>query len=333
MLPANGDEPPEPGQERVLVGSDPLSGDSMISAARILPRPDAANAPGRVSSESRSMTPHARLVVFADVDGVLGDLPGGAFFAGAAATLKPLSRDNVPLVLCSSRTRAEIEAIQQELGIRHPFVCESGGAVFIPGGYFEFNVPGARDLAGYEAVEYGRPYAEVVRILHRTAERLAIDIVGFSDMSVEEVARDCHVPLLQARLAKLREYGERFRVLDSNESTRSRLVRGLNTTRLRCVTGERYDYVGAPVNTSLGVNLLCGLYQHGDEDVLTVGIEGRMADDTLLRQVDRRVTMSRAAPAEGGVDAVRWAEAIVGIAEELRRQEWSRLATVRGDHR
>lgn len=263
------------------------------------------------------MTPNSRLVVFADVDGVLGDLHGGAFFADAAATLKPLRRDDVPLVLCSSRTRAELEAIQQELGIRHPFVCESGGAVFIPGGYFGFNVPGARDLAGYEAVEYGRPYADVVQMLRRTAERLAIRIVGFSDMSVEEVARDCHVPLLQARLAKLRQYSERFRVLDSNESTRSRLVRGLNTTRLRCVTGERYDYVGAPVNTSLGVNLLCGLYQHADENVLTVGIAGRMAGDTLLRQVDRRVTMSSDDPARGGVDAVRRAEAIVDIADEL----------------
>jgi mannosyl-3-phosphoglycerate phosphatase len=279
------------------------------------------------------MTSNFRLVVFADVDGVLGDLHGGAFFADAAATLKPLRRHDIPLVLCSSRTRAEIEAIQQELGIRQPFVCESGGAVFIPEGYFGFNVPGARDLAGYEAVEYGRPYAEVVHILHRTAERLAIDIVGFSDMSVEEVARDCHVPLLQARLAKLREYGERFRVLGSNASTRSRLVRGLNTTRLRCVTGERYDYVGAHVDTSRGVNLLCGLYQHADEDVLTVGIAGRMADDTLLRQVDRLVNMSHDDPAKGSVDVVSWAEAIVDIAEERRRQESSRRVTVRGDHR
>jgi mannosyl-3-phosphoglycerate phosphatase len=279
------------------------------------------------------MTSNSRLVVFADLDGVLGDLHGCAFFADAAATLKPLRRLDIPLVLCSSRTRAEIEAIQQALEIRHPFVCERGGAVFIPGGYFGFNVPRARDLAGYEAVEYGRPYADVVRILHRTAERLAIDIVGFSDMSVEDVARDCHMPLLQARLAKLREYAERFRVLDSNESTRSRLVRGLNATRLRCVPGERYDYVGAPVDTSLGVNFLCSLYQHADEDVLTVGIEGRVTDDPLLRQVDRRVKMSHDDPAKGGVDAISWAEAIVDIANELRRQESEGLTIAGGDRR
>jgi hypothetical protein len=211
--------------------------------------------PGIVGIEP--MTPNSRLVVFADVDGVLGDLHSGACFADAAATLS-----------------------------------RSGATMSPPCS------------------------AEIVQILHRTAERLAIGIIGFSDMSVEEVARDCHVPLLQARLAKLRQYGERFRVLDSNESTRSHLVRGLKTTRLRCVTGERYDYVGAPVNTSLGVNLLRGLYQYADENVLTVGIGGRMADNTLLRQVDRRGTMSRDHPVRGGGDAAGRAEAIVDIAGE-----------------
>ncbi len=279
------------------------------------------------------MTSNSRLVVFADVDGVLADLHGGAFFADAAATLWPLRRDDVPLVLCSRRTRAEIEAIQQWIGIRHPFVCEGGGAVFIPGDYFGFTVSGVRDLAGYHAVEFGRPYAEVVEILHRTADRMGIDIIGFSDMSVEEVAQDCHLPLLEARLAKLLEYGERFRVLDSDESTRSRLVRALNATRLRCVIGRRYDYVGAPVDTGTGVTLLCRLYQYADAGVFTVGIGGRNADDSLPPSLDRRVTVSHDDPATGRVNAVSWAEAIVDIAEERRRQDSSKLATVRGDHR
>jgi mannosyl-3-phosphoglycerate phosphatase len=278
------------------------------------------------------MKPHSLLVVFSDVDGVLGDLHGRAFVE-AAKTLKPLGRDHVPLVLCSSKTRAEIEAIQQELGIKHPFVCESGGAVFIPRGYFGFDVPGARDLAGYQAVEFGRPYAEVVQTLQRTADRLAIEIIGFSDMSVEEVAHDCQLSLLQARLAKLREYGERFRVLDSDEPTRNRLVRALKAARLRCVTGERFDHVGAPVDNSIGVNMLGGFYQHADGGVLTVGIADPKADENLLPRVNRRVSVVDDHPANGGVDVVSWAEAIVDIVDELRRQESSSLATMRGDHR
>jgi mannosyl-3-phosphoglycerate phosphatase len=266
-----------------------------------------------------SMLPMPRLpiVVFSDVDGVLHH-PSLHSCTEAARALQRLRREDVPLALCSSHTRAEVEWIQQELGIRHPFVCESGGAAFIPAGYFEFAVPGARDLAGYQAVEFGRPYAEVAGTLHRTAERLRTEIVGFGDMSVEEVARDCRLPLLQARLSKLREYGERFRVLDPDEATRGRLFRALKAARLRCVTGERYDQVGAPVDNSIGVSVLLGLYNRACGPVLTVGLVDELADDKALQFVNHRVIVPDANPATGGVDMVGWAEAIVDSVENVR---------------
>lgn len=277
------------------------------------------------------MKPSPRLVVFSDVDRVLLK-PGGSAFTEAAKALKRLGSEAAPLVLCSSRTRAEIEAIQQQLGISHPFVCESGAAVFVPAGYFGFDVPNARDLAGYQAVEFGWPYAEVVQTLHRSAERLRIQIVGFSAMSVEEVARDCHLPLLQARLAKLRQYSERFRILDPRETTRHRLFRALKAAGLRCVTGERYDHVGAPVDNSIGVTLLCNLYQRAYGGVLTVGLADPMADDKLLRLVNRRVVVCDD-PTRGRIDVVDWAEGIVDIVQELRCRESSRLPTMREDRR
>jgi len=60
-------------------------------------------------------------------------------------------------------------------------------AVLIPDGYFSFEVPCDRRLPGYHVIEFGRPYAEVVEVLHRTADRLEIGVVGFSDQSVEQV--------------------------------------------------------------------------------------------------------------------------------------------------
>jgi mannosyl-3-phosphoglycerate phosphatase len=263
------------------------------------------------------MKPRLPIVVFSDVDGVLRH-PSVHSCTEAARALQRLWREDVPLALCSSHTRAEVGWIQQELGIRHPFICESGGAVFIPAGYFEFAVPGARDLAGYQAVEFGRPYAEVVRTLHRTAERLRIEIVGFGDMSVEEVARDCRLPLLQARLSKVREYGERFRVLDPGEATRSRLFRALKAARLRCITGEQYDQVGASVDNSIGVGMLLGLYNRAWGSVLPVGLVDELADDEALQFVNRRVIVPDDDPAMGGVDMVGWAEAIVDTVESAR---------------
>lgn len=258
------------------------------------------------------------ILVFSDADEVLAH-SGAQRCTEAARVLRRLEHEGVPLVLCSSKTRAEIEQIQQDLGIRHPFVCESGGAAFIPAGYFRFDVPSTRDVAGYHAVEFGRPYAEVVQALHRAAARQRVEIVGFSDMSVEEVARECDLPLLQARLAKLREYGERFRVVDPGDAARQRLFKALGAARLRCVTGDRYEQVGAAVDLSLAVGLLRALYKRALGAVLTVGSADPVADGPVRQFFNRRVGLSSGVRGNG--DVVGWAESIVDVVDDLRQQE------------
>ena len=199
--------------------------------------------------------------------------------------LRELALDDTALVLCSGKTRAELEFVQQKLEIRQPFICEHGGAVFIPVGYFAFDVPAARSRAGYQVVELGRPYGHVVEVLHRTADRLRIRVVGFSDMSIEEVARECHLPLLQARLAKLREYEEPFRAPDASANARLRLFKALYAAHFRCTTGGSFDRVGA-VESDVGVDLLSGLYRCGRDDITTVGLAHTVPEDNLLQRVD-----------------------------------------------
>jgi hypothetical protein len=46
--------------------------------------------------------------------------------------------------------------------------------------------------------------SDVVATLHRTAANLRVAIVGYSDMSVEEVARECQVTLLIGEAARIR---------------------------------------------------------------------------------------------------------------------------------
>ena len=68
-----------------------------------------------------------------------------------------------------------LELIQRALGISHPFMCENGAALVIPRGYFSFGVTDAVEVAGREVVEFGRPYADVVAALQRTASRLTLN--------------------------------------------------------------------------------------------------------------------------------------------------------------
>lgn len=207
----------------------------------------------------------------------------------AAAVLDLLQTDGVPLVFWSSKTRVEIEHVQQELGVNHPFISENGAAVFLPKEYFGFELPYARDLPGYRVVEFGRPYLDVVRTLHDTASRLRIPVIGFSDMSVEEVAADCNLPLLQARLATLREYDEPFRIVDQSSSARQQLTRGLRSAHLSCVWAGRYAHAGAVFDKGAGIELLTGLYRRAFGPVLTVGIGASLNDVPLLQRVDRPI--------------------------------------------
>lgn len=225
----------------------------------------------------------ALIIVFTDVPSYPPDHHTLSFVAAADA-LGLLVRAGIPLVLCSSRTRAEIQVLQRDLDIHHPFIVEGGGALIIPVGYFSFPLPGARHTAVCEVIEFSRPYGELVDTLHDMALKLRIDVVGFSDMTVEveEVADDCGLSLLQARLAKLREYGEPFRMDDSSPATRNRLFRALHNAGLRCTRGGRYDYVTGVTDNSASVAMLRSFYKRADGRVLTVGLGNTQNDVPLL---------------------------------------------------
>jgi len=208
--------------------------------------------------------------------------------ADAPRTLEGLERAGVAVVLCSRRTRAEIDWIAQQLQINAPFVAEHGAAVFIPRGYFA-DVPGSRSVAGYDVVEFGRSYAWVVDLLRRAAARAEVPIRSMVDMSIEEAAQKLGVSLALGRLAKLREYTELFQVDDAD---RPRLFRALRAVHLHCIEGDRLHHVGATVDASLGAALLRTLYRRAAEDVVTLGVADASAEPDVLRLVDHAITVS-----------------------------------------
>lgn len=224
-------------------------------------------------------------VVFTDLDGTLLDHHDYGS-EPAADAIRRLSDAGTPLVFCSSKTRAEIEHVQRQLDIRHPFVSENGGALFIPRGYFAFPLAGVRSVAGYDAVEFGRPYEQVVSLLTGVADRLRVPITGFHNMSIEEVARDCGLPLLAAGLAKLREYDDPFRVLSEDPAARSRFYRAAHAAGLRLTRGGRYDHASGGGDKGTAVAALTRLYAMAHGELRTIGLGDGANDVSLLRAVD-----------------------------------------------
>ncbi len=225
------------------------------------------------------------LVVATDLDDTLLDHATYSF-APAAPALARLRRERVPLILCSSKTRAEIEEVRRRLCVSDPFISENGGALFVPRGYFPFHLRGARRVDGYEAIEFGRPYDEVVHALHAAASALGIGVTGFSDMSDGDVARRCGLPLARARLARRREYDEPFAVDVSDRESIPLLHLRLTQRGLRCTAGARFDHVTGTTDKGRAVGVLRMLYRLARRrHIVTVGLGDALNDVSLLREV------------------------------------------------
>jgi len=125
--------------------------------------------------------PDSSLVVISDVDGCLLD---GRYSSDAASeALEALRARRIPLVLCSSKTSAELQALQERLGLGCPFICENGAEIYVPPGYFPFDIPGSIRRKGYEVVVFGGSYRDVVSALRRAALEAHVSLVLFADMS------------------------------------------------------------------------------------------------------------------------------------------------------
>jgi mannosyl-3-phosphoglycerate phosphatase family protein len=294
----------------------------------------AAGPNGLPGSDLFTMMPKRSVVVFSS----LGRALEREFLQSSAGTtravLELLAREDIPLVLCSSQTRAELELVNQAVGFTHPVIAESGGALFIPARYFGVDVPEARLVAGYQIVQFGKPYAEVVSGLQHAADWLHIDVLGFHDMSVEDVAAECGMTLLEARLAKLREYTELFRIRDAQENSSERLLRAFRALSLHCTSHGDYQQVAFHADAGEAVDVLCMLYREAMPSVLTVGVGGSLADVSLLRRMDIPLIVDQDDPNLGwplhakvpraritsGAGVAGWADAIITTIEAIRRE-------------
>jgi len=102
--------------------------------------------------------PRLQWLVFTDLDGTL--LDDGYQWEAARPALELLRAREIPVVLCTSKTRAEVLPLREDLGLRDPFIAENGGAAYIPRNYFPFALPTARVEAGFQVLELGTRYGD-----------------------------------------------------------------------------------------------------------------------------------------------------------------------------
>ncbi len=223
-------------------------------------------------------------VVFTELDGVLLH-PLTNSYSQALDALRLLQEKSIPIVFCSSKTRSEQQAYRDELDIKSPFVVENGGAIFIPRDYFRLPFTYDKATQDYLVIELGILHQDITKRLRRLQEESNIQIIGFSNMSVEEIARDTALTLKLAEYTKKREYSEIIKV----EGKKKDIDSTLNSIRelgLNCALSGKFYEVTSGNDKGKAIQILTALYKLNFGNTLTVGIGVNENDTAMLAAVD-----------------------------------------------
>lgn len=233
-------------------------------------------------------------LVFTDLDGTLLEHESYSWEAARPA-IERLRIRHVPWVMVTSKTRAEVEWWREQMGNSHPFIVENGAAIFVPAGYFPFEIPGAQQRDNYEVLEWGTAYENLVSCLDAASRRSRCPVRGFHDMLESEVSFTCNLPLKQAALAKIREYDEPFRILDLRRARQ--LLRAIEKEGLRWTRGGRFWHITGQNDKAAAVVALQQFYERAYGPAETIGLGDEMNDLPFLKIVSVPVLVrSRASP-------------------------------------
>jgi mannosyl-3-phosphoglycerate phosphatase len=228
-----------------------------------------------------------QVIVFTDLDGAL--LDEGYSYSDVQDRIKKLQEKKIPLIICTSKTRGEIEIYTKELGIKDPFISENGGAIFIPKGYFNFSFPFDKEDEKYNVIELGTPSKSLVEIINKIKK--VYNIKCFHEMTPEELARDTGLPLERAKKAQEREYDVAFKIneIDAEESIRQLI----KESRYQFIRGTRYWHLLGNNDKGKAVRILCDLLRKKYGEIKTIAIGESPNDFSMLDVVDRPYLVRR----------------------------------------
>ncbi len=228
-------------------------------------------------------------IIFTDLDGTLLDHETYSFHSAENA-LRLIKKGNIPLIICTSKTRAEIEYWNDVLSNHHPFIAENGGGIFIPKTYFPFEILHDFSTDNYDVIELGTKKG----LVHETMNDLIkkFHIKSFLDMSAEEIAQDADLPIDQAKRAKQREYSIPFKILDNDQI--DAVIQEIRDRDLQYTVGGRYYHLIGDVDKGEATKTLLYLLKKRTESMTTsIGIGDSENDFPMLDIVDQPYLVKR----------------------------------------
>lgn len=224
-----------------------------------------------------------QIIIFTDLDGSLLDNETYSFRESKPA-LEIIRKRQIPLIFVTSKTRTEVEQLQNEMGISEPFIVENGAAVYFPYGYMGFSINEGILQSGYTMIRLGTEYAEIRKFVESVKD--SFKIRGFGDMLSEEIASLAGLSAEKAISARMREFTEPFvmedlSVLLSLENTAK--AKGFKITR----GGRFFHLMGDNQDKGIAVKIATEIISGNINDkIISIGIGDSANDISMLKCVN-----------------------------------------------
>ena len=281
------------------------------------------------------MNSNKKTIIYTDLDGTLLD-HNTYSFSDALPTLSEVLASRIPVVFCSSKTREEIQLLRDRMDVRDPFIIENGGAVIIPAGYFRVFARSGRASAE-QTIVLGTPHQVLVEKLAQLQAAFPDTMIGFSQMTVKEVALDCGLQLDDAKRAKQREFDEPFKLINPDSAMVNRLTDAIRQLGLFCSRGGRYYHLHGHNDKGAAVRLLNRLFNKAGGEIFTLGVGDSLNDLPMLASVDYPILVRKSVGSydedvvkllpkvhlADGVGPRGWSKAIKRILNREAAVEWS----------
>ncbi|MGI3171538.1 HAD-IIB family hydrolase [Pseudooceanicola sp. C21-150M6] len=256
------------------------------------------------------------LIVFTDLDGTLLDHHDYSW-APALPALSRLRAMQVPVILASSKTAAEIAPLRSEMRLSAcPAIVENGAGILPPHA---------------DADQTGDSYARLRATLDKVPQALRAGFRGFGDLSDDDVARITGLPGPQAILARKRAFSEPG-LFDSSREDLDAFVSCLSDLGVTARRGGRFltlsfggtkadrmDEIAAPYGNPTSIALGDApndveMLEHADHGVIITNPDGNDLP-RLAGERDGRIRRSENTGPTG------WNEMILRLVSTLTSQD------------
>ncbi|WP_047606835.1 mannosyl-3-phosphoglycerate phosphatase-related protein [Rahnella aquatilis] len=224
------------------------------------------------------------LIIFTDLDGSLLDHHDYSW-QPAQPWLDKLSAAQVPLILTTSKTSAEVAELQSALNLtQQPFIAENGAIIHLPS-----------DWRDQDAVPFhisGADYREIRQTLVELRQRYDFEFRGFGDVTAKQVAVWTGLTEKDAARAMQRDASEPL-IWFGNDLDFAHLKKCLAREGLALTRGGRFWHVmGAGAGKGQAVQWLSERYQQKrGQPVLSIGLGDGPNDLLMLEAVNYAVVI------------------------------------------